>query len=260
MVGKGGSVFGWGVDDGGEDVGAVVGGVDVLESAAFDDAEHGGGPFSAVFGADEEPVFASDGDGSNGAFGGVVVHGEVAVVEEGLEGFPLVAEVGEGGSDAGVGWVEGSESLAEGVEVVDEGLEVVLALFGDEGVALVGGEGGVGFGVFEDFFVFAEDVVDVGDDVLGIFVVFGVGDEFAACVDPAADALDVGVFFENIVAGVAIADDEADEGASFPELGFVVGVGGIVGFDGYAEACANFLATAGGAVVEVDLMFGGPGP
>lgn len=63
----------------GDDVVAVGAGVDFLQAATFNDAEHGGGPGATVFGADKEPSFAADGDGANGALGDIIFHGQEAV-------------------------------------------------------------------------------------------------------------------------------------------------------------------------------------
>ena len=51
--------------------------------------------------ADEQPVFATDRDGFHGAFGGVVVDAQVAVLDVTVQSLPLVAGVGCGlGDDA----------------------------------------------------------------------------------------------------------------------------------------------------------------
>lgn len=85
-------------------VGEVGDHVDVRQAAALDQrVDHGGGP-TAPHASSEEPVAASDRDGADGPFAGIVVEGDQSAVEEAAKGLALVPEVVEGlGHVAGVG-------------------------------------------------------------------------------------------------------------------------------------------------------------
>ena len=65
-------------------------GIKLVADRAGDQRQDRGGGVAASFAADEEPVFAADGDASQHTFGGVVVDGELAVVGVAAEGVPLI--------------------------------------------------------------------------------------------------------------------------------------------------------------------------
>jgi hypothetical protein len=56
--------------DAGEGVGEPGLGIDVVELCGLDEGVYGGSPVAAGIGAAEGPVAASDGDATQGAFGG----------------------------------------------------------------------------------------------------------------------------------------------------------------------------------------------
>ena len=105
--------------DGLGDVVEVPAWVDFVGACAFADGVVGGAPVSGVFGADEEVVFSADDDGAYGAFGGVVVDGEVAACGVAGEVVPVVEAVGAGIGHvfvAGVVSAYGGHALTECVE------------------------------------------------------------------------------------------------------------------------------------------------
>ena len=59
-----------------------------VELGGFDDGVDGGGAFAAAVGAGERPVFAADGQGPDGAFGGIVADVEAAVGGIARQGVP----------------------------------------------------------------------------------------------------------------------------------------------------------------------------
>ena len=109
-----------------EEVSEVGEGIEVVAFGAGDEAEVDGGGVSAPVGAEEEPVFASECDGADCLFGGVVVDGEVAVGRVSVERVPVAERVVGGLADGAFGQhvaLAGDEAFFEGVE---EGLGFVL--------------------------------------------------------------------------------------------------------------------------------------
>ena len=79
-----------------EEVSEVGPGFDIVELTAREQRDEDGVDLGGVVGADEEPVLPSDGFPPQGPLGAIVVDGEAAVVEEALEGDPLVQGVADG--------------------------------------------------------------------------------------------------------------------------------------------------------------------
>ena len=77
----------------GGDAGEVVGGVEVGEAAGVEDGEGGGVAVGGGVGSAEHGVLADEGVDAQGVFGGVVVGGQVRVVEESAEAVPVVDDV-----------------------------------------------------------------------------------------------------------------------------------------------------------------------
>ena len=59
------------VGDAGEHLGQVGLRIEAVQFGGFDDGVDGGGALAAFLGAGEQPVLSSQGEGADGAFGGV---------------------------------------------------------------------------------------------------------------------------------------------------------------------------------------------
>ena len=81
-----GDAFGGVALDAGEDIDKVGVGVGTDGAAALDEAQEHPGGIAADLATDEKPVFATDGQGAQGAFGHAVVGLEAGVGEEGFDG------------------------------------------------------------------------------------------------------------------------------------------------------------------------------
>ena len=108
------------VHDPSEHVGEVCERIDVEFSAARGErVEHGGGFTAPGSRADEQPVLAPDGDGAQGALGGVVVDFEVPGGGIDIQGVPLVAEVSEGFAHGRLG--QGDLVFSPGLYLCEQG-------------------------------------------------------------------------------------------------------------------------------------------
>lgn len=76
------------LDDAGDDVVEVGGGIDAVELAGLDERGEDRPVLGAAVGAGEEVVLAAERQGSDGAFDDVVVDLDAAVVEEAGEPVP----------------------------------------------------------------------------------------------------------------------------------------------------------------------------
>ena len=86
-----------------EQVAEVGEGVEVVAGGAGDQGQDRGGGVSALFAADEQPVFTADRQATQRAFGGVVVDGELAVVGVTAQRVPLLQGIANLGRDRVVG-------------------------------------------------------------------------------------------------------------------------------------------------------------
>ena len=82
--------------DAGQHVAEIVEHVDTMTLAGGDEAEEDRGGVATVFGSQERPVAAAHGNAAQGAFGGVVVDGQIAVCGVDAQRVPLVEGVGDG--------------------------------------------------------------------------------------------------------------------------------------------------------------------
>jgi len=89
------------VCDPGEDVAEIFFGVDSFQLRRFDEGADCGGAHAPGIGAGEEVVLAAEGQGADGAFGGVVVDGKTAVIEEAGEFGPARERVADGLGEVG---------------------------------------------------------------------------------------------------------------------------------------------------------------
>ena len=76
------------VDDPGEDVSQVFERVDVVEFAGLDERSDGGPVFGAAIRSREQRIFPVERDGADGAFDGIVVELDTAIVDEARQTFP----------------------------------------------------------------------------------------------------------------------------------------------------------------------------
>ncbi len=72
----------------GEDVTQIGFRIETVEFCGFDQREYGGGAFSAFVRSSEQPVLSAERDWPDGAFGGIVVDLNAAVINEATEGCP----------------------------------------------------------------------------------------------------------------------------------------------------------------------------
>lgn len=92
--------------DAGQHVAEVVKRVDGMALTGGDEGEEDGGGVTAVFGSQERPVAAAHGDAAQGAFGGIVVDGQIAPPRIGgvdAQRLPLVEGVGDRGAHGALG-------------------------------------------------------------------------------------------------------------------------------------------------------------
>ena len=84
------------VDDPGEDVGQVHERVDIVQFTGLDQRGDGGPVFGAAIRACEQSIFPVERDGADGAFDGVVVKLDTAIVDEAGQALPARQGVTDG--------------------------------------------------------------------------------------------------------------------------------------------------------------------
>ena len=84
------------VDDPGEDVGQVAEWVDLVQLTGLDQGGDGGPVLGAAIRACEQSIFPVERDGADGAFDGVVVELDAAIIDEARQAFPARQSVADG--------------------------------------------------------------------------------------------------------------------------------------------------------------------
>ena len=189
---------GW---DFGEEIAEVGEGINFVALGALDEAVESGGGVASAFAAGEEPVFASDGQRADGAFGGVVVDGEVAVFEVAGKRRPVVEGVGAGFADGAFGEHGGVGFFYPGLECFDVGLGEFFASR-EECVYIVSVFSGIRF-----------DTVKFFDAAHGFVSEQGVGaaciEIFSSGVGPTSGLNNSAVKIESVVTGIGVALQKA---------------------------------------------------
>ena len=109
--------------------------IKLVTDCTGDQRQDRGGGVAALFAADEEPVFATDGDSSQHTFGGVVVDSELAVVGVAAEGVPLVQRVADRQRDRALGQHLLLLLVEPGAELGQDWAGVLLAFIRNHGGA-----------------------------------------------------------------------------------------------------------------------------
>ena len=108
------------VGDAAEDVAQIGLGVEAVELGGFDQGVDGGGAFAAGVGAGEQVVLAAQGQGPDGALGGVVVDLQAPVIEIARQGLPAPAGIADGAGQLALAGELGQRAVEEGGQLVDD--------------------------------------------------------------------------------------------------------------------------------------------
>lgn len=95
--------------------------IKAIHFGAFDECHGASEGFSAGLGTGEQPVFLAETYGPDGAFGGIVVDGDAAIVEKQAERVPAAEGIAKGLGEIAFGRNSGELRLGPGMQGLEPG-------------------------------------------------------------------------------------------------------------------------------------------